>query len=195
VILASSGEADPARSADKIHQGIRMSAFELRKLDLPASRPTQADLETANAPMDVIFIEGLEATTVIGIHHSELHDPQPIRIDLAAGVPRSRACMTDRITDTIDYGNVRQALLQLLQTHRVQLLEALAEEIAQRLLHDFGAHWVRVAVAKPKKFADVDAVGVVIERRRADVHDTRAAREATVLTVIGAGMVPAPSKP
>ena len=117
-------------------------------------------------PLDIIFIEGLEAITVIGICENELHDPQPVRIDIAAGIPRARACATDMIGDTIDYSAVRSDVLHLLKTHPYQLLEALAEDIAQRLLGQFGAHWARVVVVKPNKFDDVRSVGVVIERRR-----------------------------
>jgi dihydroneopterin aldolase len=121
---------------------------------------------TDSEPMDLVFIEGFRCETVIGIYSSEMHIAQPLRIDLVAGRPRSPACRTDRIADTIDYGRVREALLQLMQTHKVKLLEALAEQIAQMLLNDFGAHWVRVAVAKPRKFDDVEAMGVAIERRK-----------------------------
>jgi 7,8-dihydroneopterin aldolase/epimerase/oxygenase len=151
---------------------------------LPFSAPApHADSET----LDLIFIEGFEAETVIGIHGGELHAPQPLRIDLAAGVPRSAACDSDDIADALDYGEVRLALHALMQSHGVRLLEALAEMIAQMLLQDFGAHWVRVRVAKPRKFPDVDAVGVMIERRRT----TRPApREVPVLALIGRGMVP-----
>lgn len=117
-------------------------------------------------PMDLIFIEGFEGQTIIGIDASELGTPQPLRIDLTAGLPRSAACSSDRIGDTIDYGKVRTALRELMATHRLQLLEAFAERVAQLLLEDFGAHWVRVVVVKPKKFDDVGAVGVAIERRR-----------------------------
>ena len=116
--------------------------------------------------MDLIFIEGFEGETVIGINADELNRPQPVRIDLVAGLPRSRACETDRINDTIDYGAVHQALTHLLASHKVQLLEALAEAITKLLIDTFGAHWVRVVLVKPRKFANVRAVGVAIERRR-----------------------------
>jgi 7,8-dihydroneopterin aldolase/epimerase/oxygenase len=142
-------------------------------------------------PMDIVFIEGFVASTVIGIHQSELHEPQPVRVDLQAGLPRSRACDTDRIVDTIDYAVVRERLLALFAQHRVQLLEALAEAIAQIVVCEFGAQWVRVAVAKPKKFGDLDAVGVAIERHAGDFDALRfRQRVARMLTVIGEGMVP-----
>lgn len=155
--------------------------------------PTGAATSAADAPaaLDVIFIDGFRGNTVIGICDNELHEPQPIRIDLAAGVPRVLACSTDRIGDTIDYGEVRAALRELLQTHRFQLLEAFAEAIANLLLTRFGAHWVRVAVTKPGKFDDVDGVGVVIERTRA-APDHTPRRAAEVLHLLGTGLVPHP---
>jgi len=158
-----------------------MNAAELRT-SLPVSRPSDA----AGEPMDVIFIEGLQAQTVIGIHQNELHRPQPVRVDIAAGVPRSLACRTDRIGDTIDYSQLRSALLELLASHKLQMLEALAEEMARLTLEDFGAHWVRVVLVKPAKFEDVAAVGIAIERRR----EARPREAASVLSLIGAGSVP-----
>ena len=122
--------------------------------------------EAAPAAMDVVFIEHFRGQTIIGIDADELHTPQPVTMTLAIGVPSLRACRTDRIEDTVNYAAVRDALHALLDTHRVKLLEALAEQIAQLLIAGFGAHWVRVQLAKPARFDDVDAVGVVIERRR-----------------------------
>jgi dihydroneopterin aldolase len=138
--------------------------------------------------MDVIFIEGFTGDTVIGIHDSELHRPQPIVIDLHAGVPRAQACSTDRIGDTIDYSVVAERLRRLMREHRLQLLEAFAEAVADILLIEFGARWVRVKVVKPKKFDDVEAVGVLIERSAEAPAQPRSS--ATVLQLIGAGMVP-----
>lgn len=144
------------------------------------------------AALDLIFIEGLQVQTVIGIHDSELHRPQALVIDLHAGVPHADACDSDRIADTIDYSVVRERLHGLMRHHGVTLLEALAEQIAQMLINEFGAVWVRVKVVKPRKFEDLDAVGVQIERR-AGLASQRAAggRSAQVLRWIGSGMVPA----
>jgi len=73
-----------------------------------------------------------------------------------------------------------------LASHKLQMLEALAEEMARLTLEDFGAHWVRVVLVKPAKFEDVAAVGVAIERRR----EARPREAASVLSLIGAGSVP-----
>ncbi|MDM0115958.1 dihydroneopterin aldolase [Variovorax sp. J22R133] len=139
--------------------------------------------------MDVIIIEGFVGETVIGIHETELHRPQPLVIDVHAGLVRSHACDTDRIGDTIDYGAVCERLRRLMAEHKIQLLEAFAEAIADIVIREFGAHWVRVKVVKPKKFSDVSAVGVQIERRALPADD-HAARGGAVLQLIGSGMVP-----
>ncbi len=142
------------------------------------------------AALDLVFIEGLTGETVIGIDHGELHDPQPLVIDVVAGVPHARACDTDRIVDTIHYGLVRERLLRLMREHRLQLLESFAEAIATILLEEFGARWVRVKVVKPRKFADVQAVGVQIERHARAADHAAGRAGATVLQLIGSGMVP-----
>ena len=155
-----------------------------------AASPEPSARSDSPPPMDIIFIDGFRGNTVIGICEDELHAAQPVRIDLNAGLPRSLACSTDRIGDTIDYGEVRGALRDLLQTHRFQLLEAFAEGIANLLLGRFGAHWVRVAVTKPGKFDDVEGVGVIIERRRAAPDPAAPRRAAEVLHVLGTGLFP-----
>jgi dihydroneopterin aldolase len=162
----------------------------IQQLSQPQALP-----DTAGS-LDLIFIEGLKGQTVIGIHESELHRSQPLVIDVHAGLPRSRACDTDRIVDTIDYGQVRERLHRLLAEHQVKLLEALAETIADILIGEFGASWVRVKVVKPHKFDDVQAVGVQIERTAATVTPAPTlARTATVLHLLGTGLCPGGEKP
>jgi dihydroneopterin aldolase len=144
--------------------------------------------------LDLVFIEGFTGDTVIGIHDSELHVTQPLVIDVVAGLPRVPACDSDRIADTLDYSVLRERLHRLLREHRLQLLEAFAEAVSDIVLGEFGAAWVRVKVVKPRKFDDVAAVGVQIERRARGTRRAPAAAApgagATVLRLIGAGMVP-----
>lgn len=154
----------------------------------PDAQPGPNGQAAADHALDLIFIEGLVGETVIGIHDSELHRPQPLVIDVCAGTPRPRACDTDQIADTIDYGELRTRIHRLLREHSVQLLEAFAEQIARIAIDEFGAHWVRVRVAKPRKFDDVQAVGVQIERRREPDAAGRQVRN--MLHLIGSGMVP-----
>jgi len=153
----------------------------------PVDRAAASEGDAAEA-LDLVFVEGFAGSTVIGIHESELQLPQTVLIDVCAGLPRLPACDTDRIGDTLDYGELRLRLRRLMAEHGVQLLEALAERVAHIALHEFGARWVRVRVAKPRKFDDTGAVGVVIERRREPAAS--GAGRAAALKLIGAGMVP-----
>lgn len=155
---------------------------------LAAFPSLRADSGASPESMDIVFIENFTAQTVIGIDTSELHVPQPVRVNLAIGVPSIRACTTDRIEHTVNYAAVRSALLELFASHRLQLLEALAERIAQLLIADFGAHWVRVSLAKPAKFDDVTAVGVQIERRRGELRGSGAGVDG--YASLGNGLVP-----
>jgi 7,8-dihydroneopterin aldolase/epimerase/oxygenase len=149
------------------------------------------DIEPA-APMDLIFIEGFVGETIIGIHDSELHRPQPLVIDVHAGLTRSRACDTDRIVDTIDYGVVTERLRRLLVEHRLTLLESFAETVADILIREFGAQWVRVKVVKPRKFDDVSAVGVQIERVAPPpaARSGRVGHSAEIIQLLASGMLP-----
>lgn len=173
-----------------------MSPFPTSRLssEVPIMQNSEQAQNVAQG-LDIIFIDGFVGETVIGIHHDELHSTQPVRIDLAAGLPRSLACDTDRIGDTIDYSVVHGALTEMLASHEFQLLEAFAEGVAAMLLGRFGAHWVRVRVTKPRKFANVEGVGVMIERSRDPTPPAERAQgdsrsSAEVLSLIGAGLVP-----
>ena len=156
----------------------------------PQSTPPATDAPADRAPrMDLIIIEGFVGETVIGIHDSELHRPQPLVIDLHAGLAHALACDTDRIADTIDYGVVCERLRRFLAEHRLTLLEAFAEGLAAILIDEFGAAWVRVNVVKPNKIPNVSAVGVQIERH-APAREDRPSRSAAVLHLLGSGLVP-----
>jgi dihydroneopterin aldolase len=162
----------------------------------PLHAPDAGSRAEHATPLDLIFIEGFRGETVIGIHESELDTTQPLVIDVHAGLPRARACDTDRIVDTIDYGVVRERLHRLFAEHQLKLLEAFAETVADILIGEFGAAWVRVKVVKPQKFDDVQAVGVQIERWAPEEPATPTlARTATVIQLLGTGLCPGERSP
>ncbi len=156
---------------------------------MDASEPA-AWLGADAEPLDMVFIDGFVGQTVIGIDESEFVLPQPVVIDLALGRRCARAGASDAIADTIDYGVLRQRLQRLMLEHRTTLLEALAERIAAIAIDEFAADRVMVRVAKPRKFDDVEAVGVQIERRRDRRPPAGATASDTVLRLIGRGTFP-----
>lgn len=115
--------------------------------------------------MDLIFIRELKLETLIGIYEREKKIPQMIQIDLDIAMRDAKACASDLIDDALDYAKVTVAIKQMLASQHFLLLETLAEHIAQLVLNDFNAPWVKVSVAKLHAIRDCKMVGVVIERQ------------------------------
>ena len=114
--------------------------------------------------MDIIFLRELKVTTLIGIYEWEKRVPQTLQLDLDIALPDSRACQTDDIKDALDYADVAQHIQMVLSEGHFSLLETLAEHIAQIILKDFKAPWVKVSVAKLQAIRNCKMVGVSIER-------------------------------
>ncbi len=114
--------------------------------------------------MDIIFLRELRVEALIGVYEWEKHVPQTLQLDLEIALPSSRACQTDDINDALDYAQVVQHLQTVLSEGHFSLLETLAEHIAQIILKDFNAPWVKVSVAKLQAIRNCRMVGVSIER-------------------------------
>jgi dihydroneopterin aldolase len=114
--------------------------------------------------MDIIFLRELRIDTLIGIYDWEKRVPQTLQIDLEIGLPDSRAGQTDHIDDALDYAKVTDRIREVLHNRHFNLLEALSEHIAQILLHEFRAPWVKVSVAKLHAIRGSKMVGISIER-------------------------------
>lgn len=114
--------------------------------------------------MDIIFIDDLRLSTLIGIYAREKSVAQSIELSLQIGTSTRGAGQSDAIGDTIDYAQVVERLRSELARRHFKLLEGLAEYVASLMLEEFGALWVRVSVAKLGVMRDVRRVGVLIER-------------------------------
>ena len=114
--------------------------------------------------MDIIFISELRIETRIGIYPQELQVAQTVQLDLEIGLRGSHAAQSDRIEDTIDYAAVVAAIKQLFAQQHFSLLEHAAESIAQLVINDFKAPWLRVTIAKLTPLAGVKRLGISIER-------------------------------
>ena len=114
--------------------------------------------------MDIIFLNEIKAKTLIGIYPWEREVAQSIQLDLEIAMPSSLACQTDNFEDALDYALIVKRINEALEKNHFSLLEALAEHIAQIILTEFKAPWVRVSVAKLAMIRGVKRLGVCIER-------------------------------
>jgi len=116
--------------------------------------------------MDAILLRDLRVEALIGIHHRERHVQQTVSIDLDIGLPGTAVFASDKVADTIDYEQVALRIRELAASGHFRLVETLAERIAQLLMRDLGAPWVKVSAAKIGILPNAKFVGVTIERRR-----------------------------
>ena len=114
--------------------------------------------------MDIIFIRELRIETLIGVHPWERQTRRDLLLDLELGTDIRRAAASDRLADTLDYQAVAQRIAALAATSYFQLVETLAERIAESLLREFAAPWLRLTLRKPGVPSDAREAGVVIER-------------------------------
>ena len=115
--------------------------------------------------MDFIFIEALPVKSRLGIYPRERVTEQTLELNLTFGVPDA-AAEHDDIADTIDYARVIERIREELAVHQFNLIETLGEFIVKMLFDEFGAPWVKLAIAKIGVMKDVRRVGVFIERGR-----------------------------
>ena len=113
---------------------------------------------------DVVFIQGLRADAVIGVHDWERRLRQTLVIDLSLASDGSVAAATDQLPEALDYDAVAQRVTALVEASRFQLIESLAEAIARVLREEFGIPWLRLRLSKPGAVANAEAVGIEIER-------------------------------
>ena len=116
--------------------------------------------------MDIIFLHEVRIDTLIGVYEWERQAPQTLQLDMELGIPDSRACQTDNIADTIDYAQVIERLRAELAVRQFNLIETLGEFVVKLLFDEFGAPWVKLAIAKMGVMKGVKRVGVFIQRGR-----------------------------
>jgi dihydroneopterin aldolase len=116
--------------------------------------------------MDLIFLRDIRLEAKVGIYRRERVTHQMISIDLDMGLPNEAVFTSGKVADTIDYAVVVSRMRELLAEKRFGLVEELAQFVADLVLGEFHAPWVRVSVSKLGIIKDVKLVGVVIERGR-----------------------------
>lgn len=116
--------------------------------------------------MDTIYLHGLTVDAVVGIWEWERKIRQKVVIDLDMATDIRPAAASDKVADTLDYKAVAKRVIRLAETTGCELVETLAERIAEVCRDEFGVPWVRVRVNKPGAIRGSQDVGVLIERGR-----------------------------
>jgi len=118
---------------------------------------------------DRIEVRGLRVVATHGVLDHERERPQPFELDLDVAVDLGPAASSDRLVDAVDYGAVVAAAAETVRASSFQLLEAVAEAVAEAVLSlDPRVAEVVVAVRKlrPPLPEDLGSVGVRVVRGR-----------------------------
>jgi len=118
--------------------------------ELESEDDEDLDLEDGAQTVVTIEISGLSLYTHIGVSAAEREVGQRLLFDIRIDVGESDATETDRIEDTIDYGEVCQLVALIAQQRNYKTLERLCTVVADRIIEDFGAEAVWVKAAKPE---------------------------------------------
>ena len=110
--------------------------------------------------LDEILLTGLTVFGHHGVFDFERRDGQEFTIDLKLGLPLKDAAASDDVADTVHYGELADKVAAIVAGEPVNLIETLAQRIADAVLEDERVKTVTVTVHKPhapiaQTFADV----------------------------------------
>jgi len=117
---------------------------------------------------DEIVLTGLTVFGHHGVYDHERTDGQDFTIDVRLRLPLAPAAASDDVADTVHYGELAERVAQIVGGEPVNLIETLAERIADAALEDLRVQQAVVTVHKPHapiplSFSDVS---VTVRRDR-----------------------------
>ena len=103
---------------------------------------------------DRIALTGLTVRGFHGVYEHERRDGQDFVVDATLWLDSRPAAASDDLADTVDYGRLADRLATVVEGEPVNLIETLADRLAEHLLKTFHIQRVRIEV---RKFALQDA--------------------------------------
>ncbi len=116
--------------------------------------------------MDIVYVRDLRINALIGVYEWERRIDQEINVNIEMGWDNRQAAETDDLKYALSYKEAAQLTKEFVNNSAYELVETLAEKIAELLLEKMAVNWVKVSVGKPFAVTDSAEVGVSIERYR-----------------------------
>lgn len=113
---------------------------------------------------DKVFIRELTAFATIGVYEWEQQIKQRLIFNIEMGWDFSQAAAQDDVRFCLNYAEVSQKILELVENRPFQLVETVAYQVADLLQNHFGVASLRIELHKPKAVAQAESVGVIVER-------------------------------
>lgn len=123
--------------------------------------------------MDRIYIRDLALRCIIGIYPKERKKKQKVVINIVLETDLRPAGRSDSIQNTVDYKTIKLNIIDFVEKSGFQLIESLAEKIAEICLTDLRVHAVSVTVDKPGALRFSRSAAVEVRRDRAEYPDQK----------------------
>ena len=118
-----------------------------------------------------MFVRDLVLNAQIGVYAHEQGCTQRVRVNLDLAIEDQQAANLSRpavgaddLQRVVDYDSIINAVRDIIATGHVQLVETLAERVAEACLHDLRVRSAKVMIEKLDVLPDAASVGVEIER-------------------------------
>ncbi len=122
------------------------------------------DLIQVAHKMDIIYLKDLETHPIVGVYAWERAVRQTISFDLEMASNIGLAAKTDDIAHALNYKEVADRVIAFVEKSQFQLIETLAEEVAELIMREFKVPWLRLKLSKAGAVRDVADLGLIIER-------------------------------
>lgn len=133
--------------------------------------PTQANvlhMPYADASRSVrhVFVRDYVTTAEIGVWDHEKDTRQQVRINVDLSVSEAQDHHDDQLANVVCYNDIVNNIQRIINTGHINLVETLAEKIAEMTLLDPRVIGSRVKVEKLEAVEGAASVGVEIERHK-----------------------------
>ena len=120
---------------------------------------------TATARLMKVFVRDLVLSARIGVYQHEKLGTQRVRINLEL-LCTEHPAINDDLNNVVNYAELVSQVRAIVDAGHINLVETLADRIAQACLDDRRVQSAKVRIEKLDVFEEADSVGVEIQRGR-----------------------------
>jgi len=124
-----------------------------------------------NSQNDRIILQGMRFYGFHGVNPEEKTLGQTYLVDCEITLDLSKAGISDNLNDTVSYTHIYRVVRSVIEGESKNLLEALAESIANKVINEFNIQSIRITIVKPNppiKGSNINQAAVEISRHRTE---------------------------